>query len=281
MSPQYEHHLPPSVAGTGTQAGLGNSGRPSRQRSQRRPWAGVAAFFTCAGVLLPTGLAAAAPPASAHRAVLPCEATLRQLIADALFSGPAGQRLFGAAAVQPGSLLSPATGAATPQAAATRQGDAKTAMAQCAFETEAYPAAGLAIVVAFLNFGPQGKAAEKKLEDLPLAKKKALENAILKSMAPGPGSNPLASIPGLTKTETTTPSPKILSETVTAVKVTKRSRDRATIAVTAVYDEVEIMNGRPKRLKLTETIPGVEAWRIGARWFITGEQGLSPPKHQH
>ena len=271
----------PAWRGPAPKPGWATLGAPAGRGARGVPGLASPPSSRARGCSFPPAWPRRRPPASAHRAVLPCEATLRQLIADALFSGPAGQRLFGAAAVQPGSLLSPATGAATPQAAATRQGDAKTAMAQCAFETEAYPAAGLAIVVAFLNFGPQGKAAEKKLEDLPLAKKKALENAILKSMAPGPGSNPLASIPGLTKTETTTPSPKILSETVTAVKVTKRSRDRATIAVTAVYDEVEIMNGRPKRLKLTETIPGVEAWRIGARWFITGEQGLSPPKHQH
>lgn len=124
----------------------------------------AAALFLVVSVALPAGASDAAvsgarqatsrrrtPGASLARAGRPktvktraCAATLRQLLADAVFDGPSGRsRLYAAKTSSPGSLLSPGTGGATPQAAVASWGRSSSARSECPFVTTSYLASGL------------------------------------------------------------------------------------------------------------------------------------------
>ncbi|HTV12577.1 MAG TPA: hypothetical protein VME20_12035 [Acidimicrobiales bacterium] len=247
----------------------------SRAAAPRR----LVSLATCTALLLPGSLEAATtralgapvPAAAGPSAPWPCKATLAQIIDDALLSGEAGQSKLVAFAAPPGRLLLPATGGATPQAAVIGQFGAKNALGQCGFETTAYVVDGIALLVAFLDMSPQAKRLEKKLESLPPSRKDAIENFFIT----GKGTNP-ATLLGATKST----SPLAASEMVTAVKLTRLTPTQATMNVTALEVATEMTNGHPQKATASVTTTGVEASKIGGRWFLSGSQNVTPPRPQ-
>lgn len=250
----------------------------------------LSSFAACATLLLPgawattaravaASSAAASVPASAPSAPLPCEATLRQMVDDALLSGPAGERKLVVFIAPPGRRLLPATGGATPEAAAVGQFGAKSVEGRCAYETTAYAATPFLILLAFLNMGAHNAATEKKivalekrLEALSPAQKEEIEDFFITGKAPK-GTNPL-SVLGPTQ-RSAPPLPPVGSQKVTAVKVTRRTSTQATMTLTGRALGTETVGGQTHTITVPFTESGIEASKIGGRWFLSGAQGMS------
>ena len=214
--------------------------------------------------------AAAAPPP------LPCLSTIVQMVNGALFSGTAGEHKLATLAHSPGRRLLPATGAPTPQAALIGQFGAKTAEGQCAFETTAYVAVPLLLLLGLFNLSPEGKAAEKKLESLSPAQKKTIDNFFVTGMALK-GTNPLALLGGAHN-----PGPALGTGPLVkpgyrklTVKLTKLTPTGATMSVSGLEAGTETVAGHTQTIWVPFSQSGIEASKVDTRWFLSGAKGLN------
>ena len=234
----------------------------------------------CAAILWPGAVvvsavsaAAAAPPPGAP---LPCLGTLVQMVNDALFGGPAGQRKLVVLAAHPGRRLLPATGGASPQDALLGQFGAKTPEGQCAFETTSYAAAPFLILDGLLNLSSQAKAAEKKLESLSPAQKKAIDNFFITGKAPQ-GTNPLALLGGARSSGSAPGVGPLVKPGYRKLKVklTKLTPTGATMNVSGLEAGTETIGGHTQTMWAPFTESGIQASKLGGRWFLSGSQGLN------
>ena len=237
-------------------------------------------FAVCAGFLLPGPVVASALSATAMApppaAPLPCIATIVQMVNDALFSGTAGEHKLATLAASPGRRLLPATGAPTPQAALIGQFGAKTAEGQCGFETTAYVAVPFVLLLGLFNLSPEGKAAEKKLESLTPAQKKAIDNFFVTGKALK-GANPFALLggghnpgPALGTGPLVRPGYRQLT-----VKLTKLTPTGATMRVSGLEAGTETIGGHTQTMWAPFSQSGIEASKVDGRWFLSGANGLN------
>ncbi|GEM_PF-4212004 len=233
----------------------------------------AAGAFVLPGAVAMSPVSAAATPPTNASAPLPCEATMAQMINDLLFSGAAGERKLIALVRSPGQRLLPATGGASPQAALLGGFEAKTPSGRCSFETTAYVAAPLGVVVALMSLGgPQGQAFRKKLESLSPAQKRAVINAWVtgrtsgftsllglghSGRAPGGGGGPGAG-----------------SYRDLKVKVTKLTPTTAVMTVSGLEAGTETIGGHTTTMWFPFSEPGIQASKIDGRWFLSGLSGL-------
>lgn len=201
----------------------------------------------------------------ARTVVLPCVATLRRFIVEALFSGKSGVlRLHAVGKAQPGDLLSPGGGAPTPQDAAIASGDAKSTRDMCGFVTTSYIAGELALIGGILNFGLDGHGGiTKKLQSMTPAQRAAIENALITGSLTNPSALAGLGLGG------PAPHPQVVTQVVTKVKITKSSPDRVVMDVTSRETVTESVDGHKQTITATDTADGIGARKIGTRWFLT------------